>query len=78
MGEDAPGLDPDDPILEQARELASMHKRISPSMIERRLGIGQSKAAAIIGQLADEGIGRPREEGQSRRVLTASQTEPDW
>ncbi len=78
MGEGAPGLDPDDPILEQARELASMHKRISPSMIERRLGIGQSKAAAIIGQLADEGIVGPREEGQSRRVLAASQTEPDW
>lgn len=77
-GEGARGLDPDDPIMEEARELASMHERISPSMIERRLGVGHSKACAIVEELADEGIVGPREEGQSRRVLAASQSDADW
>ena len=79
-GEDevASELDPDDPLMEEARELATMHERISPSMIERRLGVGRSKALLLIEELADEGIIGPREEGESRRVLAASQTNSNW
>ncbi len=59
----------DDPYLEQARDLAAQHRRISPSMLQRRLNIGYVKAAQIIERLEQEGIVGPREEGESRRVL---------
>lgn len=59
----------DDPYLEQARDLAAQHRRISPSMLQRRLNIGYVKAAQLIERLEREGIVGPREEGESRRVL---------
>lgn len=59
----------DDPLLEQARELARHHKRVSPSLLQRRINVGYVKAAKLIDMLEDEGIVGPRIEGESREVL---------
>jgi S-DNA-T family DNA segregation ATPase FtsK/SpoIIIE len=59
----------DDPLLEQARELARHHKHVSPSLLQRRLNIGYVKAAKLIDMLEDEGIVGPRIDGESREVL---------
>lgn len=62
-------VDFDDPLLEQAHALARHHKHISPSLLQRRLNIGQVKAARLIDMLEDEGVVGPRIEGESREVL---------
>lgn len=59
----------EDPMLARARALAMSHRRISPSMLQRRLGIGYVKATKLIEALEEEGVVGPREEGESRRVL---------
>lgn len=59
----------DDPLLEQARELARHHKRVSPSLLQRRINVGYVKAAKLIDMLEDEGIVGPRIDGESREVL---------
>jgi len=48
------GVTPPDPFLDAARQLAREHKRISTSFLQRRLGIGYSKAARIMEQLEEE------------------------
>jgi S-DNA-T family DNA segregation ATPase FtsK/SpoIIIE len=65
-----------DPLLEQARELAQEHTRISTSLLQRRLHIGYPRAARLIDQLEAEGVVNPAEGGQSRRVLTSQEDEP--
>lgn len=65
-------LEPEDPIVPKARELASQHTRVSPSLFQRRLRIGYVKAVKLIEILEDEGLVGPREEGESRRVLQAA------
>jgi S-DNA-T family DNA segregation ATPase FtsK/SpoIIIE len=63
-------VDPGDPIVERARELATQHQRVSPSLFQRRLKIGYLKASTIIEMLEEEGVLGPREDGESRRVLS--------
>ena len=75
-GDEDTDLDDDDPALDEARELASMHERISPSMLQRRLRIGAVKANRVIETLESEGIVGPLEEGESRRVLTSQRMDP--
>jgi S-DNA-T family DNA segregation ATPase FtsK/SpoIIIE len=65
-----------DPLLEQARELAQEHSRISTSLLQRRLHIGYPRAARLIDQLEAEGVVNAAEGGQSRRVLTPREEEP--
>jgi S-DNA-T family DNA segregation ATPase FtsK/SpoIIIE len=65
-------VDFDDPVVEKARELTLQHQRISPSLLQRRLKVGQLKANKIIEILEDEGLVGPREEGESRRVLVGT------
>jgi S-DNA-T family DNA segregation ATPase FtsK/SpoIIIE len=62
-------VDMEDPIYAAARDLARRHRRVSPSMLQRRLEIGDVKAQGIIERLYDEGIVGPPEDGESRRVL---------
>ena len=62
----------DDPLVEQARELAAQHSRISPSLVQRRLRVAYVKACRIIEALENEGIVSGPDEGESRRVLTAA------
>jgi S-DNA-T family DNA segregation ATPase FtsK/SpoIIIE len=77
-GDEDIDIDEDDPALDQARELATMHERISPSMLQRRLRVGYNKACRVIDALEAEGIVGPREEGESRRVLSGSRIESSW
>ncbi|MEO8538187.1 MAG: DNA translocase FtsK [bacterium] len=65
-------VDFDDPVVEKARELTLQHQRVSPSLLQRRLKVGQLKANKIIEILEDEGLVGPREEGESRRVLVGT------
>jgi S-DNA-T family DNA segregation ATPase FtsK/SpoIIIE len=57
--------------MDQARQLASEHKRISTSLLQRRLRIGYPRAARIMDQLEAEGVVGPSEGGGSREVLSA-------
>ncbi|MFN0096482.1 MAG: DNA translocase FtsK [Dehalococcoidia bacterium] len=72
----------DDPLLDQARELALQHSRVSPSLFQRRLRVGYVKACRLVDALEDEGIVGPREDGESRRVTAGagshSPIERDW
>ncbi len=52
--EDEEGLD----LLNQARELAERYQHLSPSVLQRRLRIGHSRAVQIIELLEDEGLVR--------------------
>jgi len=67
----------DDPVLDEARQLASRRNRVSPSLLQRRLNVGYAKAEHLIARLEDEGIVGPREDGESRRVLVATASDPD-
>jgi S-DNA-T family DNA segregation ATPase FtsK/SpoIIIE len=71
-GDDDLGIDEDDPVIEHAIELAAQHRRVSPSMLQRRLRIGYVKACKLMDVLEAEGIVGPREDGESRRVLAGS------
>jgi S-DNA-T family DNA segregation ATPase FtsK/SpoIIIE len=48
---------PDDPLMDAARELAREHEHISTSFLQRRLRIGYPRAARIMEQLEEEGVG---------------------
>jgi S-DNA-T family DNA segregation ATPase FtsK/SpoIIIE len=52
----------DEPLLDKARELAREHKRISTSLLQRRLRIGYPRAARIMDLLEAEGFAHPGEE----------------
>jgi len=64
-----------DPLVERARALALQHRRVSPSLFQRRLRVGYSKATKLIEILEEEGIVGPREGGESRVVLAATADE---
>jgi DNA segregation ATPase FtsK/SpoIIIE, S-DNA-T family len=65
-------IEENDPIVQRARALARQHQHISPSLLQRRLKIGQLKATRLIDLLEEEGIVGPREQGESRRVLESA------
>ena len=71
-GEAEIDVDSDDPVVDRARDLTLQHKRISPSLLQRRLKVGLLKANKIIEILEDEGLVGPREEGESRQVLVGT------
>ena len=71
-GGDDIDVEEDDPALEAARDLAARHKRLSPSLLQRRLNVGHLKAERLIGVLEEEGVVGPRLEGESREVLAAA------
>ena len=74
---DVPGVEEEaDPLLEQARELAQEHTRISTSLLQRRLHVGYPRAARLIDQLEAERVIDTAEGGQSRRVLNPQEEEP--
>jgi S-DNA-T family DNA segregation ATPase FtsK/SpoIIIE len=76
-GDDDIDVEEDDPALEEAREVASRRRRVSPSLLQRRLNVGYSKAEQLILKLEQEGIVGPREDGESRRVLVGAGGDPD-
>ncbi len=68
-------LDESDPIVDRARGLALQHRRVSPSLFQRRLRVGYAKAVKLIDILEQEGIVGPREGGESRQVVVATADE---
>ncbi len=76
-GSDDIELEEEDPLLDDARDLASRHKRLSPSLLQRRLNVGFLKAERLITALEREGVLGPRIEGESREVLVGTAPEED-
>ncbi len=54
--EDGEDVDPDDRLMDQARDLAVRLPSLSSSLLERRLKIGGSRAAELMESLEDEGL----------------------
>jgi DNA segregation ATPase FtsK/SpoIIIE, S-DNA-T family len=61
--------DDDDALYEKAVDVATQYKRISTSLLQRRLGIGYPRAARLIDMLEERGVVAPAEDGKSREVL---------
>ena len=72
--EELPGADDyeEDSLLRKAREVAARYKRLSPSVLQRRLRIGYPKALQLIELLEEEGTVAPGDPGTSRPVLLHS------
>jgi S-DNA-T family DNA segregation ATPase FtsK/SpoIIIE len=58
-----------DPLLNEAIDLARRQGRASISMLQRRLRIGYSRAARIIETMEDKGIIGPPEMGSGAREI---------
>ena len=56
-------------VVHVKRRLALNHRTISTSFLQRRLGVGHSRAAKIMDLLEELGVVAPGEPGQSRLVL---------
>ena len=52
-----------DPLMPQARELADQYNKLSPSLLQRRLKIGYTKAERLLELLQAEGYGDSDEDG---------------
>ena len=62
--------DPDrDEMMDKAVELALSHRKLSTSLLQRRLRIGYPRAARLMDQLEEEGIVGPGDGSKSRDVI---------
>ena len=66
-GKDADG--DRDEMLQKAIDLAQHHKKLSTSLLQRRLRIGYPRAARLMDQLEDEGVVGPGDGSKSRDVI---------
>ena len=76
-GSDDIEVEDEDPLLDDARDLAGRHTRLSPSLLQRRLNVGYLKAERLITALEREGVLGPRIEGESREVLAGTAPDED-
>ena len=58
-----------DSLVVQARDLALRHRRVSAPLLQRKLGVGYTRASGILDELEDMGIVGPGDPGKSRPVL---------
>ncbi len=58
-----------DAMMDKALELAMTHKKLSTSLLQRRLRIGYPRAARIMDQLEEDGIVGPSDGSKSRDVI---------
>ena len=58
-----------DDMLNKAIELAQTHRKLSTSLLQRRLRIGYPRAARLMDQLEEEGIVGPADGAKSRDVI---------
>lgn len=58
-----------DDMLVKATELAQTHRKLSTSLLQRRLRIGYPRAARLMDQLEEEGIVGPADGAKSRDVI---------
>ena len=75
-GAESDGADDDDEdiegrddMMDKAIELATRQKKISTSLLQRRLRIGYPRAARLMDQLEEEGIVGPSDGSKSRDVI---------
>ena len=68
-GEDGDGPGSRDELLGKAIELAHQHKKLSTSLLQRRLRIGYPRAARLMDQVEEEGIVGPSDGSKSRDVI---------
>ena len=61
-----------DQLLDKAIEMAYQQKKISTSLLQRRLRIGYPRAARLMDQLEDEGIVGPSDGSKSRDVIISA------
>ncbi len=62
--------DPDrDEMIDKAIEIALSHRKLSTSLLQRRLRIGYPRAARLMDQLEEEGIVGPGDGSKSRDVI---------
>ena len=73
LDEGSPDLDEDDgdrdEMLDKAIELAHSQKKLSTSLLQRRLRIGYPRAARLMDQLEEEGVIGPSDGAKSRDVI---------
>ena len=58
----------DDPLLQQARQLARQHSQISASFLQRQLRIGLARAQRLMQQLENDGTGTPKQSEQTEET----------
>ena len=58
-----------DELLQKAIDLAQHHKKLSTSLLQRRMRIGYPRAARLMDQLEDEGVVGPGDGSKSRDVI---------
>ncbi len=67
---DSSGYDEDrDEMMDKAIELALSHRKMSTSLLQRRLRIGYPRAARLMDQLEEEGVVGPSDGSKSRDVI---------
>ena len=66
----------DDPLFEGAKAVVIQNKKASTSFLQRKLGIGYSRAARIVDMLEDRGVIGPSNGSKAREVYVTSSQEP--
>ena len=68
--EETPERNPDrDEMIDKAVEIAITHRKLSTSLLQRRLRIGYPRAARLMDQLEEEGVVGPSDGSKSRDVI---------
>ena len=67
--DDTEDIEGRDDMMDKAIELATRQKKISTSLLQRRLRIGYPRAARLMDQLEEEGIVGPSDGSKSRDVI---------
>ena len=60
----------EDELMQQAIDVANSHTRVSASLLQRKLGVGSTRAIYLLDLLEEKGIVAPGEIGRSRVVIT--------
>ena len=68
-GEEANDIPARDDMFDKALELAQTNRKLSTSLLQRRLRIGYPRAARLMDQLEEEGIVGPSDGSKSRDVI---------
>ncbi|MEA3296122.1 MAG: DNA translocase FtsK 4TM domain-containing protein [Patescibacteria group bacterium] len=63
--------DDEDPLYEEAKEIAIQAKKASASLFQRRLRIGYARAARLIDSLEEKGVIGPGDGARPREILVA-------
>jgi S-DNA-T family DNA segregation ATPase FtsK/SpoIIIE len=61
--------DDGDELYDKAVAVANQYRRVSASLLQRRLGIGYPRAARLVDLLEERGVVGPSEDGKSREVV---------